>query len=82
MRMKFSATRPLPDIVRMGVDVDESRRKRQTARVEHVLRRGAIDFADRDDSPAPDRDVGTAAWRPGAVDDRRAGDHQVVLRCL
>ena len=83
MRMKFSArgrSQMSSAWVWTSMNPGASVRPR---RVENVLRRGPIDVADRDDPPAPDRDVRTPPWRrrmPSTT--RRSGDHQVVLRRL
>jgi hypothetical protein len=52
----------------MGVDVDESGRDQQAARVDLASRRTGV-LRDRRDAALVDRDVGDALGRAGSVDD-------------
>ncbi len=63
----------------MSVDVDESRCEDQPGAVDHFRRRRGDrpDCTDRDDSPAPNRDISCPGGRARTVDDRRPPDDEV-----
>ena len=67
--------------IEMRVEIDESRRDDQSARIDRAFCRSRRDAAafDANDAIADDRDVAAISRRSGAVDDRPVRDDDVVL---
>jgi len=62
----------------MGMDVDEARGDDPALGVD-LFGAGAGDLADRGDLAVLDRDIALEGFAAGAVDDRRATDHNIEI---